>query len=116
LGSALLCTTNNGQSMKKMNWFCENRVPFEWKYWMTLCAIRIQFNSNANEEKWHVNLYNKYWKYACNYNGVQTKKKPLNKYVWKYFSYFFLFWNWLNKFFIWNGPKNDSFKRTTYET
>jgi hypothetical protein len=33
--------------MEKMNWFCENWVPFKWKYWMTFhCNLNsIQFNS-----------------------------------------------------------------------
>jgi len=33
--------------MKKMNWVCENEIPFGWKYWMTLHApwIELKFNS-----------------------------------------------------------------------
>jgi hypothetical protein len=32
--------------MKNMNWFCENKISFEWKYWMTLHANWIEFILN----------------------------------------------------------------------
>jgi len=61
--------------MKKMNSFCGNQGPLEWKYWMTLHAtwtelnsntmngiwvqfnnwIKIQFNSNSIKKKWDAN-------------------------------------------------------------
>jgi hypothetical protein len=36
LGSKLLCTSMDDEMMKNLSWFCENQVPFEEKYWMTL--------------------------------------------------------------------------------
>jgi hypothetical protein len=35
--------------MTKMNWFYKNQIPFEWKYWMTLCAFWIKFELNWNQ-------------------------------------------------------------------
>jgi len=36
LGFKLLCTSMDDEMMKNLSWFCENQVPFEEKYWMTL--------------------------------------------------------------------------------
>jgi hypothetical protein len=32
---------------EKMNWFCENSIPFEWKYWMMLRAIWIELKFHS---------------------------------------------------------------------
>jgi len=34
-------------TIKKMSWFCENYVPFDWKYWMTLHATWIEYKFNC---------------------------------------------------------------------
>jgi hypothetical protein len=33
--------------MRKMNWVCENAIPFGWKYWMTLHALWIELKFNS---------------------------------------------------------------------
>ncbi len=41
-----------------MNWFCENWVPFKWKYWMTLHAnwIELELNSNSNSNQFNLDI------------------------------------------------------------
>jgi hypothetical protein len=40
-----LCVTTHywwWSNDEKLNWFCENKVSFNWKYWLILHEIRIQ--------------------------------------------------------------------------
>ncbi len=43
----LLYISIDDEMMKKLNWFCENQVPFEEKYWMALHATLIELNTNS---------------------------------------------------------------------
>jgi hypothetical protein len=42
----LVHSTSDNQLMKNMNWFCENSIPFEWKYWMALHAWQLELKFN----------------------------------------------------------------------
>jgi hypothetical protein len=87
----LLHITSVKQLGKKKNWFCENKVLFKWKYWMTLDVtwlnwiwIEIQFNNwikirfNSIEKKWDANCWRRHWKFAYEYGKNLFFEKDAN--------------------------------------
>ncbi len=70
---------SSDQLMGKMNWSCENYVPFKSKYWMTLHAtwIEVGFDSNLIQ----ILKFNLNWiKVSLNWvpiqlNSIQQLKK-----------------------------------------
>ncbi len=62
---------------EKMNWFKKKKVPFEWKYWMTLHAAWIELNWMEVELSW-VELN---W-IELNSNSCKFKSTILLRFIW----------------------------------
>ncbi len=76
LGFELLHIIDDDQFMKKLNWFCENKIPFDWNYWMTLHATWIQYNSNWT--KFNSTRFKFNWREM----GCKMVEKVLKFYLW----------------------------------
>lgn len=88
----LLCTINDNQLMKNMNWFCENVVPSKWKYWMTLHIIEFGFSwigfiflnwiqlqwIEFNYNEWNLNFISS--EFNLNLDLIQLKRNGMKIY------------------------------------